>query len=813
MGVGTSILIATALITGLGVLMESGMRGGIAPERYATADVIISGSQSLPTEGDVPVPLVERVPLPGGLAEQISELPGVSSVAADATVQLTSRQSKIEGHPWSASSLGGFQLYEGTAPSANDEVVVTAASPAAVGDTLPFAHGGVTTEYRVVGIAKAPMESLSAEHVFFSGDRIAQLNPKDGVPPVLGIFAEDGTQDSNLAAEIAARYPDVAVQTGDAKGDAEFLESAAARSSLVAIGGALAGTCFLVTMFIVSSTLSFSVQSRRRDFALLRAIGASTAQVHHLVAREVFTVGSVAALLGLAPGYLLATTLRDAFEHAGVIPVDFTLSFSPFPAFGSVMLVLLAGWIAARAAANRPARMDPVEALREAPTDPTTIGRKRCVTGIAFGAAGLLLSTLPLVVKGQAAAGAAAGAAIILIISFALLGPVLVRIAVRGVGRVLGHLSVPVFLAMKDGTVNARRLTTAVTPLALGIALGLVQLAGPSILASEAKSQVQAGVTAQLSVSAPAGLSNEGVQEVRTTPGVASVNPIVVSKLVLDSQKANSDQPESRPELVVQGIDPHAVPLTMDLNVHEGSLAALMGEHHVALSSNAQQILGAGLGDNVEGYFGDGARLDATVVAIYERGLGFGDVTMSGQVVRSHTTFGLNEFALVATTEDVSAAASALTRAGFVVDVGGGANPAGTTGRSQQGLVSLIALIVILGYISISVVNTLMMATGQRSREFALMQLIGSSRRQIRGMMRSEAILVALLATTFGVAIALPPLVGISMAVSGHPLPQLSLFSCLMVVGAMCALALISLAVSTRSALRHPPTVEIGSRQ
>ncbi|MEV7662578.1 FtsX-like permease family protein [Paenarthrobacter sp. NPDC089316] len=812
LGVAVSILVATTLITGLGVLVESGIRGGIAPERYAVSDVVVGGRQSLPVEGDIPVPLKERAVLPAGAAQVIATLPGVSSVVADVTVRLAGEKGILEGHPWQARGFSGFEIREGKAPSAADEVVVTASSTARIGDTIPLSHGGGRAEYRVVGVVKAPKEPVRASHVFLSEERIAQLDPRGGAAQVLGVSAEKGTSSTELAAAITARFPDLAVRSGSARGDVEFTDSGTARSSLVTIGAAFAGTCLLVTMFIVSGTLSLSVQSRRREFALLRAVGASPSQIHRLITREVFTVGSAAALLGVVPGYLLAVALKGAFVKSGVIPGDFELAMSPAPACAAVMLVLLAGWSAARIAASRPAKIDPIEALREAANGPVTIGRGRLMTGIGLGIAGLMLSGVPTVVRGQASAGAAAGASIILIISLALLGPVLVGFAVRSIGTVLKRSSAPAFLASKNAAVNARRLASAITPIALGIALGLVQLAGPSILASEAESQARAGVLAQLRVSAPGGLSNESVENIRRTPGVTAVNPVAVSQVVLRRPGFSDDQPVSSSEFPVQGIDPGAAPKTLDLKVREGSLGALAGEQQLALSSDAQQMLGLNVGDTVAGNFGDGGPLEARVVAIYERGLGFGDVTMSGDVVRSHTTSGLSGFALVEPGNDVDATRAALSEAGFVLG-GGIGDPVGSAGRSQQGWVGMVALIVILGYIAIAVVNTLMMATGQRSREFALMQLVGASRKQVRSMMRREAAMVALFAAVFGVAIAVPPLVGMSVGVTGQAVPHLSLVPSVAVIISMCSLALVALAVSTHTTLRIRPIQEIGSRE
>jgi putative ABC transport system permease protein len=40
-GMLVAVLTATMLATGLGVLIESGARGGLDPERYAAADVIV----------------------------------------------------------------------------------------------------------------------------------------------------------------------------------------------------------------------------------------------------------------------------------------------------------------------------------------------------------------------------------------------------------------------------------------------------------------------------------------------------------------------------------------------------------------------------------------------------------------------------------------------------------------------------------------------------------------------------------------------------------------------------------------------------
>ena len=818
-GVAVAVFVASALVTGLGVLVESGMRGGLAPQRYDAVDVAVGAPQQVDVPEDLPVPLRERAPLPHEAVRGIAALPGVDRVVVDVTVPLSlagtmagmGADAVIEAHPWPATALTGFELRDGREPMAPTEVAVVAGSGRAVGDTLMLAHGGIASEYRVVGEVTAPVVPQRAVHAFLSADRIAQLDPHGGAPQAIGVFAS-GADPEQVAATIRETFPDLIARTGDGRGDIEFLDSGAARATLVAIGSAFVGTCILIALFIVAGTLSLSVQSRRRDYALLRAVGALPAQVHALVAREVLWVATVAALLGIAPGYLLSTALQTAFVRAGVIPGDFALAVGPVPAVGAVLLVLASAWGAARIAASRVAKLDPVEALRESATGGSAIGLPRIITGIVLAAAGVSVSTVPLVVRGELGAGAAAGAAVLLIVALAVLGPWLVALCVRLIGPLLRRVSSAGYLAASNAAANSRRLASAILPIALGIGLGLVQIGAPSIVAAEAATQAQAGVIADLRVTAPAGLSPDAVDAIRSTPGVSAASGVTLSAAVLDSQTI--DGKVERAEHVLQGLDPQSVSDTLDLRVREGSLEELDGISTVAVSADAAQTLGVDVGGTVRGRLGDGSPLEATVVAVYERGLGFGDLAMAADEVRAHTTTALDAFALVNVDEGSDEGVrTTLSERGLTVTDGSGQRAAGAGAQAQQGWTNLIALLVILGYIAIAVVNTLVMATGERSRELALLQLIGSSRGQVRATMRVEAMLVAVIAMVFGVVVAIPPLIGVSMGISGQPVPVLPVLGSLAIVGVMGALALVAMWIGTVSTMRTRPIDEIGSRQ
>ncbi|HET8928415.1 MAG TPA: ABC transporter permease [Microbacterium sp.] len=817
MGVFVAVLTATMLATGLGVLIESGARGGVAPERYTAADVVVGGDQSFETPEGTTYRLPERAPLPADALRAIGALPDVSSVVSDATVPMSWEGSPIEAHGWSAAALTPYEISQGRAPRAADEVAVDAnvASRTELGATIALGHGGTDDEYRVVGVAGVSSDGQPARaaHVFLTDAAASALAPRGGTGEVVGVFASPGVSPQDLAREIRAQVPDVVTHVGDERGAVEFLDAGAARATLVAIGSSFAGTAILIALFVVASTLSLSIQRRRRDFALLRAIGSTPLQIHRLIAQEVLLVAGAGALAGVIPGFLLAGAMRFGFAQAGVIPQDFALTFGALPALISVVVMVAASQLAAAVAARRPARISPIEALQEASTTPGRIGRARTITGVILAIVGLLASAVPLVVPGTIAVAGPAAAALLLIVAVGLLGSRLVRIAIAIFGGPLRHLrSASTFLAAANARSNSRRLAAAIIPLALGIGLGLVQVGTQSIIAAEVTTQSQAGVTADVMVSgAASGLSDDAVAAIAGTPGVTAANPVALSEMIFSFVQLGDPTSE---QYAVQGIDPGTTASTMDLGVVAGTLEGLSGENTIALSSDAAAAAGVGVGDTISGLLGDGAEVTSTVVAVYTRGLGFGDATMADDALRAHTTTGLSDYVLVsADPRRVASVEQALDAAGFAVSDRSELRAAGDSARDADSLVNLIALAVILGYIAIAVANTLVLATGERRREFALMQLVGSTRGQVRAMMRTESVMVVLLAAVLGLLVAAPPLIGISFGISGQLLPSISLTESAAIIGTLSIVGLISLALATRAAMRPAPIAEIGSRQ
>jgi putative ABC transport system permease protein len=97
------------------------------------------------------------------------------------------------------------------------------------------------------------------------------------------------------------------------------------------------------------------------------------------------------------------------------------------------------------------------------------------------------------------------------------------------------------------------------------------------------------------------------------------------------------------------------------------------------------------------------------------------------------------------------------------------------------------------------------MSVSERVREFALLRLAGATRRQVLGMLRTEALSVLLLATALGSAIALAVLTAFSVGMTGEAAPAVTPLVYVAVVALAGLLALVANALPGRVALRVRP--------
>ncbi|MEV6822859.1 ABC transporter permease [Nocardiopsis dassonvillei] len=718
------LLLAAALTTACGILMETGIRGDEEPDRYAVAPVVVAGADSVrPSGGDDAgdsFALTERARVSDAVADEVREVRGVTRVE------------------W---------LDPGLALGVH-------------GDSDPG-------ELR---------------------DRVA------GVLPAHTLKA----------------------YAGDDRAIAEFPENAQARDMLLALSGSAGGTAQLITVFVVASTFGLLIQQRHRELALLRAVGATPRQVRVMLLGEIQLVAAAAGVLGVAPGVALAYWLRGELAARGFIPPEFSLTVSPIPMVVAVLLGMGVAWLASWTAARRATRIRPVEALGEAAVERRELGRGRTVAGVLVAAFGLVPLVMLNQMGGQAAAAAPAASSLILIVAAALFGPLIVRGAYRLVGWIPARVApVSGYLAAAATRTSTRRRASAVAPLMLMVAFTGTSVFVETTQSHAADDQARAGTLAEhvLAPTGAAGLPDTLAEQARALPGDPAVTEVVHTQVMTEESMPmpGEGMPGGDPETPVmlmpasaQGVTVEGVERNLDLDVRTGSLDDLHGET-VALSELTAESGGVAVGDEVDLWMGDGARVRLRVVATYGRGLGFGDVTLPFDLALAHTTERSADQVFVSGTDTASVEELAAASPRVGVTDREGALAGQQQVRDLNAWINYALLGVIAAYVAISVVNTLVMATGERTREFALLRMVGTTRRQLLGMLRWEALFIGGLALVVGGVGVLVALVPFSMAFAGTPVPYVPPLAGLGLVAVTLLTALLAMVVPARVALRTPP--------
>jgi putative ABC transport system permease protein len=537
----------------------------------------------------------------------------------------------------------------------------------------------------------------------------------------------------------------------------------------------------------------------------MRAVGATPKQIRHLAAAQSTAVAVIALVPGVAAGYLLAGRFRDLLAGRGVLPDELPLALSPLPALATLLLVVAAVRLSARCAAWRTSRMPATEAVAESRSEPRTPSRGRTTAGWLLILGACALSVVPLLSRTALGASVTSIAGIIAAIGLALSGPALVKSAGEAVVRRLRPgVAAPTWLALSNVRAYALRLSEVVSPLAMGVVFVLTYtLAQTTVLAATAE-DTRTGTLAQYELTAPAlgGLPEGTLSAVRDVPGVRAAEPAGTTTVVWEYEELGEPAAESASAMILA---PDAGDV-VDLGVTDGGLDRLTGAT-IAVSDEAARTRDAGLGKRVRLVLGDGARVDARVVAVYDRGLGFGPVVLSRELAAGHTTTGLDQRALVRTdgTREAGRALAELADERPGLAVASTAPDATGADAPPEVWINLAVVVVLLGYLLLSIANKLVAATAQRRAEIAALRLVGTTPRQIRAMMRREAAVIAAAALVSGLLLSAVPLALLGQGFLGHPWPAGPAWLLPAVAATVVLTAYLTIELPTRHALRTPP--------
>ncbi|MFD0684424.1 ABC transporter permease [Actinomadura fibrosa] len=805
-GVFTALLFAAALVGACGTLVESAWRAHAPVERYGAATAVVTGPQSVTDRlrrvGDDPEkqsrPLTERSRVQVAAAQRLRTVHGVRAVVADVSFPvLTSTGRTMTGHGWDSAALRPYKLSTGRAPQAADEVVVSGSAGVRPGQVVQMQVSEKPRPYRVTGlVASGPAAA------FFTTATANALYGHPGQADALAVLADGSVDDGALKTALRAAAPGLTIATGRARGDAEDLSVAAVRPDILEIGASLGGVAVMTALVVVGGLIALSVRERAREFALLRAVGATPWQVRWQIMRETLAVGAPAALLGGVLSLGVGAGMHRAMVRKGVLPDGFGLSLSPLPVLAAFAATLLTAVLTALIACLRASRIRPVEALGEAANEKAGLPRWRRVTGIVFLVLGLNALGASTATSGPTAAAAIGGLVMCLIVATALLGPLLAGLGNRVLGRAAATVA-PVAgrMAQQASAAAAVRAGSVITPVALAVAFAGTQLFAQPTVAHATTQQAAAGIRAdQVLMSAGPGIPSGAADAARRVPGIAAATPVKNTTVVMAVKELGEKNLRSLPARGV-GADAGAV---IDPRVRSGRLADLRGPS-VALSRDV--AAGLKVGSVAPMWLGDGTRADLRVVAVYDRGLGFGDVLLPHDLALAHSSTQLDDQVLVRGKADLR---PALTGYAGVQAVDRGALDATLSQQLKlQGFVNYVVVVAIAGFIVIGLVTTLALATAARRRELTLLRLVGATRRQVLRMLRLEAVIVLGTGIAAGGLIAAVTLMAFAFAVTGLPLPSVSLTSSGLVLLAVGGSGAAAILVPARAILRRHASPKI----
>ncbi|WP_087095766.1 FtsX-like permease family protein [Nocardiopsis sp. JB363] len=721
------------------------------------------------------------------LVEEIARDDGVAAAVAEQRFRVQVMDGDrilgdaVDGDPhgagWSSFLLGSTKLLDGAEPSGADEVVLPASYGRSVGDSVNVLTAGAEWPMTVAGVT--------------DGDDVLVPDPlaeksATGVS-VIGVVSTPGTDPTttgDLVRDVVGPASDV--YTDDERGAMESEFDASNNwvgQQLLVLIGALA---VFVSVFVVGTTFTFQVSVRRRELALLRAVGATPGQVRRLLLGEAAVVGLVASLVGAMLGIVGAHLLGGWMVDGGLLSRYWEVRSVILPIGVSVLLGTTTAVAGVLGASRRGAAVAPLEALRPEGGKDETVSKWRLWIASAAGLLGVVLVAATVRGNTEQAIAYGLGSSLALLVAAAVAAPLYLP---RVVG-LLPERSPLTELLRAEARTGPRRLASTLLPALLVSTLAVTVLGQTDTLGGAIDEHSRGEIPGEAMVVRTDG--GDGLTDIALERTREHADGEVVSHLAtgvyVDGRWVES-----------VGLQPGSVP--------EGTALA---------SPATAERFGWADGDTVELTWRDGTagRVPITIGEFPPELEMWAELALPHDVAREHDPA---TFTIMAAFDpvDVEALSAVLADQGARVADTDRLLDEGVA--TEIGLLRLFAGIILalsLGYTAISLANTLSLSTSARRRDLALLRVTGAHRRQVLGLLTAESGLVSTIGLVLGTALSLPGLYALTVGLRDEfdprqgpaeisvllPWPELGLvFAVSLLIGVLSAL------VPAARALRRSP--------
>jgi putative ABC transport system permease protein len=655
---------------------------------------------------------------------------------------------------------------QGRQPQKPDEVVfdnfTAKEEKYKLGERVRVAGPGGVRSYRIVGIGEfgGGIALGGASLAQFTLEEAQRLTAKQGKLDEILVAAQPGVSSDELEQRVQQALPSsVTVRTAEqtAAAESQDIKDNFAFFSIALL--VFAGIALFVGSFLIFNTFSITVSQRTQEFGMLRTIGASGRQVMWAVLLEAALIGLAASLVGLAGGLGFVALITALFKALGFVLPTSGLVISTKTVIVALVVGLVSTTVASFIPALRATRVTPLEALR----DPALVRqsrprRRRTVVGAVLAALGVLAVGVGLFGTDSATASFQlfGPGLILLFIGIAMLSNRLIKPIASLVGWPLERLrGVTGRLARENTLRNPSRTTTTAAALMIGLALITFVATFASAISKSIDSAIADSFVADLTLVNTDGFSRipGGVAErVRQVEGVETVSPV-----------ASADgRIKGEGKKVVSAIDPSTIPKVAHFDWVKGSDATIakLGRDGAIAESQWAKDNGIGVGDRVTVTTPTGKRAVYTVLGTARDEPKIFVQSIAVPLETFARDFGVNQDDAVFVT---FAPGANFDQARQSVDRELSAEFPNVESRSQSQLKDdsreqinkLVVLIYALLGLSVlislfGVVNTLILTIHERTREIGMLRAIGTSRSQVRQMIRYESVITAMIGAIIG---------------------------------------------------------------
>ena len=763
-----AVIAGTAFLSGVFVFTDTikGSFNTLFANAYASTDSFVRSSDVI--EGEFGDDL--RANFDGSVVDVVAAVPGVKAAQADVngTASITNAEGKIiggDGPPqfgraWHDGAPSPWTLKDGRGPTTDTEVVVDAASAkkgdVEVGEIVTITTEVATRTFTVVGLA------LFAGQEGANGVTFALFDLPTAQEFVLGeagkidfiSVAGDGSKsEAELTEAIRSAVGSGAIEvlTGTKITEEEQSQAEESLNFLTLFLSIFALIALFVGSFVIYNVFSISAAQREKENALLRAIGASRAQVTRSLFIEALVVGVGGSLLGCLGGVGLASAILGILNAAGFGPGETDLVINSSPFVITVVVGTFVTLICAVAPAIRSGRVPPLAAMRDVSIDRAAVSRTRkvigglaLVVGVAAVAQGL---------RGGAAEWLGVGVAGFYVALIAL-GPFVASPISKAATPVLGAArGAAGTMAGRNAARNPKR--TAIT--AGAVAVGLSLIIGVATLGSSAKASIREAigesfvgdyiVSPKQHGHSMGGLPVELVNLIEES-GVGEVLSIGASFGTVGDSTEGS---------LLVAIEPSDAQQLFTFDFTEGGFTDLTSDG-ILLKDDKAESLGVSIGDTVPITLIGQPVSQLTVQGIYTTS-GFTDVLVARGLFADTPTL-MQYFQIYIKGADGETGATRTTldaivdqfpttqlqsRNGFI-DA-----QSGEIDGFLNFLYALLGMSVFIAIVGVAI--TLWLAVWERRREIGLLRAVGMTKRQVRSSVLWESLITGIVGVVMGVVL------------------------------------------------------------